>query len=129
MTRKLNILIFVMLSTFYASCKSKNINDENVIKTDQLKKVDRIFNNDKSMVLILDYEITNNPIITYNYKVINSTTKRELKKGVFTGESIEWLNNNTLKCIPSVGMVREEADQVLNEKIDKKVEYITIKIN
>jgi len=93
------------------------------------KTTDNIYNADKSKILILEYTRGKNPILTYSYRVIDAKTKKEFKKGIFTGDKIEWLDNNTLKCTPYIGMAIKESDQVIEGTKNEKVKYITIKIN
>lgn len=134
MSSKKTLMILTIISSLFVFCKTKKVDEYNVDKKDIItsgskKTTEKIYNNDKSKLLILEYTLNKNPIITYNYSVINAKTKEELKKGVFTGEKIEWLNNDTLKCTPYVGMIKKENDQILEKGKDQKINYITIKIN
>lgn len=134
MSSKKTLIILTIISSLFVFCKTKKVDEYNVDQKDIItlgskKTTEKIYNNDKSKLLILEYTLNKNPIITYNYSVINAKTKEELKKGVFTGEKIEWLNNDTLKCTPYVGMIKKENDQVLEKGKDQKINYITIKIN
>ena len=134
MSSKKTLIILTIISSLFVFCKTKKVDEYNVDQKDIItsgskKTTEKIYNNDKSKLLILEYTLNKNPIITYNYSVINAKTKEELKKGVFTGEKIEWLNNDTLKCTPYVGMIKKENDQILEKGKDQKINYITIKIN
>lgn len=122
----------ILVSNLFVFCKSKSINENNLddkkLVTYTNKKVtDKIFNDDKSKLLILEYEFNKNPVINFNYLVLDSKTNEELKKGVFAGSKIEWLNNNTLKCTPYIGMISLEDEKSTGDK--SKANYITIKIN
>lgn len=128
MDSKILIFFIACMTILFSSCKSKKVDNNEIINSTQ-KITDKIYNPNKSMVLILNYSKTKNPIITYNYKVIDVEAKQELKKGFFTGKKIEWLNNDTIKCTPYVGMIKKERDQVLEKNQDQKIKYITIKIN
>ena len=129
MKNKIKIFFIIVITTLFASCKTKKLNNNVIVNSNQNKTIDTVYNSDKSMILILDYFVTKNPIITYNYSVIDSKTKKELIKGVFTGDTIEWLNKDTLKCKPYVGMIKKESDVVLRKKQDQKTKYITIQMN
>jgi hypothetical protein len=123
----LSIFIFNVL----VFCKAKDVNDHNVEKIKIIiskETTDKIFSFDKTKVLILTYKIDKSPIIKFNYQVIDTDTKKELKKGVFTGVKIEWLDNNALKCEPYVG-IEVENSKLFKRNIKKQINYITIKIN
>ena len=131
------ILIILVLSIFIFNvlvfCKAKDVNghsvENNKIKIIKSKETtDKIFSFDKTKVLILTYKIDKSPIIKFNYQVIDTDTKKELKKGVFTGVKIEWLDNNALKCEPYVG-IEVENSKLFKRNIKKQINYITIKIN
>ena len=122
--KKSLIICIIIISSLFTFCKTKKVKDSSMDNQEEI-----IFNANKSMMLILDYTLGKNPIITYSYQVIDAKTKKELKKGVFTGDKIEWLDNNTLKCTPYIGMTIRENDQVIEGSKNENVKYITIKIN
>lgn len=121
----ITIILIVIVSFF--NCKTKKVNEKNMnnqeINAGSNKEVtEEIFNADKTKLLILKYELIKNPIIKYSYQVMDVKSNKELKKGVFAGEKIEWLDNNTLRCRPYVGMVKA------NNDIDE-INYIIIKVD
>jgi|TARA_B110000967_G_scaffold206210_1_gene252421 hypothetical protein len=126
----LSIFIFNVL----VFCKAKDVNDHNVEKIKIIiskETTDKIFSFDKTKVLILTYKIDKSPIIKFNYQVIDTDTKKELKKGVFVGEKMEWLDATTLKCTKHVGMIQKEDDQILSPETKNKIiiNYSIININ
>ena len=132
------ILIILALSIFIFNvlvfCKAKDVNDHNVEKIKIIiskETTDKIFSFDKTKVLILTYKIDKSPIIKFNYQVIDTDTKKELKKGVFVGEKMEWLDATTLKCTKHVGMIQKEDDQILSPETKNKIiiNYSIININ
>jgi hypothetical protein len=132
--KKSLIICIIIISSLFTFCKTKKVKDSSMDNQEEIifntkKTTDNIYNANKSMMLILDYTLGKNPIITYSYQVIDAKTKKELKKGVFTGDKIEWLDNNTLKCTPYIGMTIRENDQVIEGSKNENVKYITIKIN
>jgi hypothetical protein len=136
MLRKSIIIVsLVVYSSLFFFCKSNTSNKEvpkkNTVVTFKEQEVTtQIYNDDKSMLLVLNYVIEKSPIITYSYKVIDLKTREELKKGVFIGQKIEWLDRSSLKCIHHVGMVRKEDDQLLLTGKDRSnMNYTVIKIN
>lgn len=135
MQKKILQLIFlVMISSLLLFCKSKKVNDDKMNDKDKItitskENTTKIYSEDKSKILILNFTTNTNPIITYNYKVIDAKTKLELKKGVFVGEKIEWLDNTSLKCTPHIGMIEKESNQVLEGNKSDNTQYIIIKID
>ena len=132
------ILIILALSIFIFNvlvfCKAKDVNDHNVEKIKIIiskETTDKIFSFDKTKVLILTYKMDKSPIIKFNYQVIDTDTKKELKKGVFVGEKMEWLDATTLKCTKHVGMIQKEDDQILSPETKNKIiiNYSIININ
>ncbi len=128
------LLVFTIICSLFIFCKTKKVNETNMPEkklttTNKKLTTEKIYNFDKSKLLILNYIVDKNPIINYSYTVIDVKTKKELKKGVFTGDKIEWLDNNTLKCTPHIGMKALEDEKPLKDIDKKKVNYITIKIN
>tara|TARA_B110000240_G_scaffold183199_1_gene216697 strand:+ start:559 stop:966 length:408 start_codon:yes stop_codon:yes gene_type:complete len=126
----LSIFIFNVL----VFCKAKDVNDHNVEKIKIIiskETTDKIFSFDKTKVLILTYKMDKSPIIKFNYQVIDTDTKKELKKGVFVGEKMEWLDATTLKCTKHVGMIQKEDDQILSPETKNKIiiNYSIININ
>ena len=134
------ILIILALSIFIFNvlvfCKAKDVNghsvENNKIKIIKSKETtDKIFSFDKTKVLILTYKMDKSPIIKFNYQVIDTDTKKELKKGIFVGEKMEWLDATTLKCTKHVGMIQKEDDQILSPETKNKIiiNYSIININ
>tara|TARA_B110000902_G_scaffold249687_1_gene308108 strand:- start:196 stop:603 length:408 start_codon:yes stop_codon:yes gene_type:complete len=126
----LSIFIFNVL----VFCKAKDVNDHNVEKIKIIiskETTDKIFSFDKTKILILTYKMDKSPIIKFNYQVIDTDTKKELKKGVFVGEKMEWLDATTLKCTKHVGMIQKEDDQILSPETKNKIiiNYSIININ
>lgn len=124
-TFQLSFLIIV--SSVFILCKTKKVKDE--ITFTSKEKTDEIHSEDKSKILILNYVLDKNPVITFNYQVIEAKTKEELLKGVFVGEKIEWLDNTSLKCKHYVGMIQKDNDQILEENKNDGAQYTIIKIN
>lgn len=125
-------IILITFATFF-NCKTKKVNEKNmqnneIITYSSEETTDKIYNLNKTKLLILKYKINKSPIINYSYQVIDVKTKKELKKGVFTGEKIEWLDNNTLRCKPYVG-VEVDNNELLEGNKKRKIDYIKIKIN
>jgi len=128
MKNKSYLLIFTTIFTLLFSCKTNNVQNkisrENVLLTG--KKEIEIYNQEKSKILILKYISNNNPVINFNYQVIDAKTKKELKKGIFIGKKIEWLDNSTLKATPYVGMIRQENNLILDDKKKEVSQPFTI---
>ena len=128
------LFFLILISILFFFCKSNNVSKQNIKKNEIItfensEIINKVYNQDKSKVLILKYISTKNPIITFKYQVIDTETNKELKKGTFTGEKIEWLDKKTLKCTPYIGMVKKESDEVLLESVPNKKKYIFIKID
>ncbi|MCG1034927.1 hypothetical protein [Polaribacter sargassicola] len=133
MYRKKQLFFIAILFISFFSCKtnkvhSKNKTDNKEIISEKNEKELKVYNEEKSKILILKFTINKSPIVTYNYQVIDVKTQKELKKGVFVGAKLEWLDNNTLKGTPHVGMIQKENDEILDENLNTKPKYITIKI-
>ncbi|PQB08142.1 hypothetical protein BST83_14065 [Polaribacter filamentus] len=108
--------------SFFLSCKSKSlhkIEEENKIIFKEREVVKEIYNQKKTLLLILKHNADGNLPITFHYKVIDVKTKKEKKEGVFIGSKIEWQDNTSLKCFAHVGMIRKE-DYNFSEKTKKK---------
>jgi hypothetical protein len=134
LNKTIQLFFLMLVSSLFFFCKSNNVSKQNTknnqIITFQDKEItDKVYNQDKSKVLILQYTSTKNPAITFDYQVVDVETNKELKKGIFTGEKMEWLDNTTLKCTPHIGMVQKQSDEVLLESIPTKKKYIFIKID
>ena len=126
----LTLITIIVLSSFI-NCKSKKIDKKEEITFQEKQTVDEKYNQDKSKLLMLSYVTHKSPVISYNFKVVDSKTKKVLKKGVFVGEKIEWLDATTLKCTKHVGMIQKEEDHILSPETEKKtaMNYIIIHIN
>jgi hypothetical protein len=126
------LLLFVLFSCFIFSCKikpveKKAVEDKITIKTKDSTK--EIYNQDKTLILILSHKFDGNIPTTFNYKVIDAKTKETKKEGVFTGSNIQWQDNKSLKCIKHIGMVQKGNENPLIEKNKKSTNYIIIEIN
>ena len=126
----LTLITIIVLSSFI-NCKSKKIEKKEEIIFQEKQTVDEKYNQDKSKLLMLSYVTHKSPVISYNFKVVDSKTKKVLKKGVFVGEKIEWLDATTLKCTKHVGMIQKEDDQILSPETKNKIiiNYSIININ
>ena len=135
MLKNLRRLLFLILfSGLFFFCKSNDLQGKKKNKQPTFienKTSREVYNQDKSKILILNYSIHISPIITYNFKVVDSRTKKELKKGVFVGEKVEWLDNSTLKCTKHIGMIQKQDDRIPSSDNKKNTSnnYITVKIN
>ncbi len=134
LNKTIQLFFLMLVSSLFFFCKSNNVSKQNTknnqIITFQDKEItDKVYNQDKSKVLMLQYTSTKNPVITFKYQVVDVKTNKELKKGIFTGEKMEWLDNTTLKCTPHIGMVQKQSDEVLLESVPTKKKYIFIKID
>lgn len=135
MKRKLLItlsLMFVFSLSFF--CKTSNMNHKNQQKKENItlgskEKTTEVYNENKSKILILNYTTDKSPVITFKYQVIDVKTAKELKKGVFIGEKIEWLDNTTLKCTPHIGMIQKQNNIILKDNTTKNTQYTIIKID
>lgn len=125
--QNIKIFLLVLVSIFILNCKSIMKKENNI--TFQLKETtEKLYNNDKTLLLILTYKIDGNLPITFNYKVIDVKTKIEKKAGVFTGTKIVWQDNLSLKCTKYIGMVENENEDPLKQ-IKKTKNYIIINLN
>lgn len=119
-------LVFVSIFSvlFFLSCKSKMIEttdkEETVIQKNTIRK--EIFSPDKSKILILEYVDKLEIPISFNYKVIDSKSKKELISGVFSGVKMQWETNTTIKAHSYIGMVEMD-----NKNPAKLYEIITLK--
>jgi len=132
--KTLQLFILTLFSGLFFFCKTNNVHEnkkDNQPTFQEIEITQKLHNQDKSKLLLLNYLKGVSPIITYNYKVVDTKTNKELKKGVFVGEKIEWLNLSTLKCTKHVGMIQKEDDNILlsETKNNTSINYITIKIN
>ncbi|WP_405609957.1 hypothetical protein [Polaribacter sp. Asnod1-A03] len=135
MSKKTELFFIAIFSIFIFSCKTNDVhnqgkkNNEKIILENNEKEVE-ISNEEKSKILILRYTVNKSPVITFNYQVIDAKTKEELKKGVFVGTKLEWLDNTTLKATPHIGIIQKENDEILDDSKakNKQNQYIIIKI-
>jgi hypothetical protein len=127
----LTLIIIIVLSTFI-NCRSKKIDKKEAVITFQIKEnIKETYNKNKTLLLILRSKADGNLPITFNYKVVDSKMKKVLKKGIFVGEKMEWLDAKRLKCTKHVGMIQKEDDQILSQETKKKTatNYNIIDIN
>jgi hypothetical protein len=107
-------------------CKTANVDKkttktETVISFEKKEITKELYNQEKSLLLILEYSTAKSPIITFHYKVTDVNTKEELKKGTFIGTNIEWDSNTALKCTHHVGMVqKDDPKELLSGKKPQK---------
>jgi hypothetical protein len=128
-------LYIVFLVLILVSCKSKEMATDKkevditfqpkVIKTES-------YNQDKSMILALNYTNDIHPIRNIAYQVLDSKSKKVLKEGNFTGMKLAWFTKNQLKGYLYVGMDKKESTSTLmntstNKKINKNILIIDIK--
>lgn len=126
MKKKLSFLLFFAITGTLFFCKSKQMDtkkEEEVKIVFPEKKVSKeIYNEDKTLILLLEYKVTQNPITTFDYRVVNAKTKQEVIKDTFTGVKIEWLTTTSLKCTKYVGMVQKDG-------VEKSENFTIIEIN
>ncbi|MGB0880575.1 MAG: hypothetical protein ACPGTO_08420 [Polaribacter sp.] len=132
--RRMQLLFLSLISSLFFFCKTNNVHhkgqeNKEIITFESKEKTTVIYNENKSKILILNYTTNKSPVITFKYQVVDATTKEELKKGVFIGEKIEWLDNTTLKCTPHIGMIQKQDDVILKDSTTKNTQYIIIKID
>jgi hypothetical protein len=132
--KTVQLFFLILFSGVFFFCKSNDIREKkkkNLLTFIESKITKEVYNQDKSKLLMLSYVTYKSPIISYNFKVVDSKTKRVLKKGVFIGEKIEWLDATTLKCTKHVGMIQKTEDHILSPETKKKtaMNYIIIHIN
>lgn len=131
--KTLQFLFLTLASSILFFCKTntvdnKNLDNKEAITLDNRVKRTLTYNENKTKILILNYTVNKSPVITFNYQVIDAKTKKEIKKGVFIGQKIEWLDNLTLKGTPHIGMIQKQGDEVFKDNVIIKTEYITIKL-
>jgi hypothetical protein len=132
--KTVQLFFLTLFSGVFFFCKSNDIHEkkkDNQLTFIESKITKEVYNQDKSKLLMLSYVTHKSPVISYNFKVVDSKTKKVLKKGVFVGEKIEWLDAKTLKCTKHVGMIQKEEDHILSLETEKKtaMNYIIIHIN
>ncbi|MFY9243414.1 MAG: hypothetical protein WAO74_10325 [Polaribacter sp.] len=82
------------------NCKTKNVNqiETNKEVTKRKNILKEIPSPDKSKILVLEYEDKLEIPIEFKYKVLDSTSEKQLISGVFTGIKIVWADNQSLKA-------------------------------
>ena len=105
-------VLFFMLSCLFFGCKSKPVvkKDESKITFQEKGITKEIYNEDKTLLLILTYKDDFNIPKTFNYKVIDSKKNETKKEGVFIGSRIVWYDKNSLQCFEHQGIVEKEED-------------------
>ena len=124
----LPLFMFVLL-TAMLSCKSKEVatKKENYNLTPQTKIIKKkTYNQDKSMLLVTRYKDDINPRKKINYKVLDSKSKKTLKKGIFIGMKLEWFTVNQLKGHKYVGMVQQQNDEDLLDDSKNGIKNIIV---
>lgn len=128
----IQFLTLIFLVSTISNCKSKDLkNTKEETKTTFLAKntSEEIYNPNKSLLLILNYNIDGNLPTTFNYEVMDVKTKIQKKKGVFVGTKMQWLDNTSLKCHLYVGMIQQEPDEYSETNDDNSTkDYTIIKI-
>ena len=124
----LPLFMFVLL-TAMLSCKSKEVatKKENYNLTPQTKIIKKkTYNQDKSMLLVTRYKDDINPRKKINYKVLDSKSKKTLKKGIFIGMKLEWFTVNQLQGHKYVGMVQQQNDEDLLDDSKNGIKNIIV---
>jgi len=100
----------LLIASVFISCKSKKMDkkEDNQIVFQQQKINKEIYSPDKTKVLILSYLEDMNAITVFDYKIINSKTKKELISGKFTGIKMEWFTSESIKGYLYQGIVETE---------------------
>ena len=120
MIRKILASISVTLAIIsFFNCKTKNIKDtENKEIVMQYKNIlKEILSPDKSKILILEYVDKMEIPILFKYKVLDSTSKKELISGIFLGVKMEWEDDASIKAHSYIAIV--EKDNQNSEKLYK----------
>ena len=107
------IAVFFLFLCLFFNCKSKSVEkpkEENNITFSEKNVVKEIYNAKKSLLLILNFKSSMEQPTTFNYKVVDVSSKKTIKEGVFVGTKIEWLDNTTLKCFTYRGTIQKEED-------------------
>lgn len=119
LNKYLVFISFILSICLYTSCKSKKIDTtdkkEIVVQNNTIRK--EIPSPDKSKILVLEYVDKLEIPISFNYKVIDSKSKKELISGIFSGVKMEWETNTTIKAFTYLGIV--EMDNKNPEKLYK----------
>lgn len=127
---KFQVLFLIFILSF-GSCKTQKVSELSVNKKQEIgfkaKKITKeIYNQDNTKLLILNYLLERSPIITFHYEVMDTKTQKELRKGVFVGTNMGWLDASTLKCTHHVGIVKKDRPP---ETVPENKNYSTIRIN
>ncbi|PQJ77363.1 hypothetical protein [Polaribacter glomeratus] len=110
----IQFLILIFIVSFIFNCKSKDLKnpkEETKINVEVTDTTKEIYNENKSLLLILNYNIDGNLPTTFYYTVVDVKTKTQKKEGVFIGTKIEWLDMTSLKCFNYIGMIEKEPDE------------------
>jgi hypothetical protein len=122
MIRKILASISVTLAIIsFFNCKTKNIKDtENKEIVMQYKNIlKEILSPDKSKILILEYVDKMEIPILFKYKVLDSTSKKELISGIFSGVKMEWEDDTSIRAHSYIAIV--EKDNQHPEKLYKLI--------
>jgi hypothetical protein len=117
------------------SCKSnktpeaKKTNSPSIVfETKKTEK--RLINDNKTLVLILNYQLTKNLPVNFDYSVVNLSTKEVLKKGTFTGMRMEWYTLDKIKGYLYQGIIKKQDDVIDEKNINKPNDnFILINLN
>lgn len=125
----------IILAFFNICCKSnktsevKKVNDPIIVfetKTIQ----EKILNDNKTLVLILNYDLTEDLPIKFDYSVIERSSNDVLKKGTFTGIKMEWYDVSKIKGYLYQGIIEKEDDVIDETNINKiKDNFIIISLD
>lgn len=130
-SKLLQISLPVFLIIIMFSCKSKDVsktNKEPIITFNNKEIKEEIYNQEKSLLLVLNYTQDINPQKSINYKVLSTKTKEVIKQGTFVGLKLEWFTNNQLKGHLYQGMIEKESDNPLNQTTSTEKNFTLIDI-
>jgi hypothetical protein len=123
----------IILALFNICCKSnktsevKKVNDTNIIfETKEIEE--KILNDNKTLVLVLNYNQTKNLPIKFDYSVIELSSNKVLKKGAFTGLKMEWYDLYKIKGYLYEGIIKKE-DDIIDENTINNINDNIIIIN
>jgi hypothetical protein len=125
----------ILLALFIICCKSNTTSESNKFSETnpvfETKKIEeKILNDNKTLVLILNYELTENLPIKFDYSVIERSSNKVLKTGTFTGIKMEWFDVSNIKGYLYQGIIQKEDDVIDETNINKtKDNFIIINLD
>ncbi|MEO9571090.1 MAG: hypothetical protein ABJH82_09605 [Polaribacter sp.] len=105
----------------------KNQEEEKLVTFQEEKVIKKVYNQEKTLLLVLEYKVDGNLPTIFKYKVIDVKTKEVKKEGIFVGVKIEWYDNESLRCFVHKGII-EKTDNDLSKEKEVRNDYIIIKI-